>query len=400
MLFTKEQLLAQYHSNVLPGPLNGVVIVGFCYYVAGPMALQNLVTQGALVIKVERGPLGDPSRYVFSESVFNSLSYGQLSVALDYTNTKDQQLLANLLQLADAIVDNRSIKAKKNDSILQHQLQDPNKLHPQIYCSINGFPDAEVYNEPALDASIQAATGLAHTNCSSPGNPLKVGVALLDQVAGLLAAHYVISNLFFLLKTPTLPDEVKKLIYISVSMAGVSIWLQTGQVINAIEGEEFFRSGNQDRFAVPFSFYTTQNGPISIATVNEDQFKRFCTQVLNDEAFHQHYPTIQIRLEKQEQFERDLNERLKFKTREYWHAQCKKYDIPASPVLTVSEAVQQDFAKKLFSSSTNGKKIITHGVEHSFFKTDKKPFPAPIVDQDRESLSSLSAGNNMLRSKL
>lgn len=397
-MLTKEKLLAEYQSRVLPGPLNGVVVLGLCYYVAGPMALQNLVTQGALVIKIESYPLGDPSRHVFPKSVFNSLSYGQLSVAIDYKNEGDKQFLAQLFQLVDVIVDNRSIRAKKNDVLLQNQLQNPNKLYPQIYCSLNGFPDPEVHNEPALDASVQAATGLAHTNCSSPGNPLKVGIPLLDQVTGLLAAHYVVSNLYFLLRAPSLPEAAKKLIYLSVSMAGVSMWLQTGQVMYALEGDEFFRSGNQDRFAVPFSFYTTRNGLISIATVNEDQFRRFCNLVLRDVEFHERYSTVQIRLQKQFQFEQDLNEKLKCETKEYWHNQCKKFEIPASPVLTVSEAVKQDFMKKLLVSSNDERKMVTHGVEHSFFSTQKKPTPAPDLDGDRSTLYRLYFEEN--RSKL
>lgn len=388
-MLTKKELLTKYQSNILPGPLNGTVVVGLCYYVAGPMALQNLVTQGALVIKIEGKPIGDPSRYVFSKNMFNSLSHNQLSIVLDYKNSFDCDLLVKLFQLADVIVDNRSIRAKKNDAILQKHLQDPNKLQAQIYCSINGFPNPEINDAPALDASVQAATGLAYTNCASPDKPLKVGVPILDQAVGLLAANYVISNLYLLLKMPSLPEETKKLIYLSVSMAGASMWLQTGQIINVLEGEEFLRSGNKDRFAVPFSFYTTQNGLISIATVNDDQFKRFCINVLQDEEFHKKYLTIGIRLRDQNQFEDDLNEKLKNNPREYWYELCRKYDIPVSPVLTVSEAIQQRFAKGLIHSSTNGRPIITHGVENSFFKTPKMPAPAPSLDQDHATLSEL-----------
>ena len=394
-MLTKEKLFAHYKSNILLGPLNGTLVLGFCYYVSGPMALQNLVTQGALVIKIEGKPLGDPSRHVFSDGMFNSMSHNQLSIAIDYHNEDDQKLLINLLQITDVIIDNRSVRAKKNDMILQTHLQNPQKLQPQIYCSINGYPNAETYDAPGLDASIQAATGLAYTNCSSPSNPLKIGIPLLDQVAGLLAAHYVVSNLYFLLKLPSLHDEEKKLIFISVSMAGVSIWLQTGQVINALEGEEFQRSGNQDQFAVPFSYYTTQNGLISIATVNEGQFKRFCFEVLQDEHFHMKYSTFKERFDKQNEFEHDLNTKLKEKTKEYWCELCRKFTIPASPVLTVSESVKQDFIDNLLSTSADAKPIVTHGTEHSIFPNHTKPAPAPCLDQDRSILFQLYSEDGM-----
>ncbi|MBA2656824.1 MAG: CoA transferase [Tatlockia sp.] len=380
-MLTKAELLKEYKQNILPGPLNGLVVLGFCYYVAGPIALQSLVSQGALVIKVEKTPLGDPSRNVFSHSYFNSLTFNQLSVAIDYDDEKDKQLLASLISIADAIVDNRSVRAKKNDKILNNHFFNANKQRPQIYCSINGYPNEEVNNSPALDASIQAATGLAYTNCESIEKPLKIGVPVLDQVTGLLASNYVISNLYFLSRFPTLPESAKKMIYISVSMAGVSMWLQAGQVIRALEkGEEIFRTGNQDQFAVPFSYYTAKNGLMSVATVNEEQFKRFCLFVLEDCDFHTNYSTVQIRLEKQAQFEKDLNARLITRDREYWCGLCKKLDIPASPVLTVSQAIEQDFFKEIIHSTVDGKNIVTQGVSHSFFEKSN-PNSAPSLGQ-------------------
>lgn len=388
-MLTKEQLLKEYKNHILPGPLNGIVVIGFCYYLAGPIALQNLVSQGCLVIKVERKPLGDPSRNVFSSNYFNSLAYNQLSIALDYDNEKDREFIVALLNIADAIVDNRSVRAKETDKILLQHFSNESKAKPQIYCSINGYPKEKIYNYPALDASIQASTGLAYTNCSSPQKPLKIGIPVLDQVTGLLASQSIIANLYLLLRFPSLPQEAKKMIYISVSMAGASMWLQTGQIIRTIEGKgEFLRSGNQDQFAVPFSYYTTQNGLLSVATVNEEQFKRFCLQVLKNSDFHSQYPTVQIRLQKQEQFEYELNELLKSQTREYWYALCQKFDIPASPVLTISEAIQQNFFQEILHESNDGKKVITQGISHSLFGK-KKPAPAPFFGEHTQELSQL-----------
>ncbi len=388
----REQLLTQYASDTLPGPLNNTLVLGFCYYVSGPIALQNLVTQGALVIKVERKPLGDPSRYVFSRAMFNSLAHGQLSLAVDYKQEADRHLLETLLDASDIIVDNRSNRAKKNDRILQNYLQGP-KPRPKIYCSIDGFPNAEVNTMPGLDASAQASTGLAYTNCASPERPMKVGVPILDIATGLLATNYILANLV-LLKQSSLPTSTNNLISISVSLAGTSVWLQTGQMISALEGEEFFRTGNQDRFAVPFSYYTAKNGLISIATVNETQFKTLCIEILKDEVFHQKYSTTQVRIKHQDQFERELNEKLKTRNREYWFAQCKQHGIPASPVLTVSEAVQQKYVRALISSSTDDTPVVTHGATHSLFAQSTKPRPAPALDQDHDSLSELCENSN------
>lgn len=389
----RENLLIQFKSKVQTGPLNGTIVIGFCYYVAGPIALQNLVRQGALVIKIERKPMGDPSRQVFSKPIFNSLTHGQLSVAFDYEQKADRQLLQALLGAADVIVDNRSVEAQERDPILNDYLQKINKLNPKIYCTIDGFPNSKVNRMPGLDASVQAATGFAYSNCISRLEPLKVGVPILDIVTGLLAATYIISNLMFLKQNSLcLPPEAKNVVRIAVSLAGTSMWLQANQVINALEEKEYFRKGNQDKFAAPFSYYKTKGDDwISIATVNEVQFESFCLHVLENKEFHQKYPTVQIRIELQDDFERDLNQLLKTKDKEYWLAKCQEYKIPASPVLTVSEAVRQKFFKdELIAYSSDHQPIITTGISQSLFPALKSSLaPAPQIDQDHQSLSDL-----------
>lgn len=383
----KKELLDQYQSKLYPGPLKGTLVIGFCYYVAGPIALQSLVRQGALVIKIEAKPIGDPSRRVFSPSIFTSLTHGQLSIALDLQQSEDRQLLQTLLDITDVIVDNRSVEAQERDQLLQNYLKKSNKSTDKIYCTIDGFPNAKVYRMPGLDASIQAITGFAYSNCNSPSQPLKVGVPILDIVTGLLAAQHIISHLLFLSRNE-LPAAMKNVARIAVSLAGTSMWLQSNQLINALEGKEYFRIGNQDKFAAPFSYYTTSNGLISIATVNETQFKSFCFNVLEDKAFHEKYPTVEKRIECQSDFERELNELLVTKDREYWLDKCKTHRVPAEPVLTVSEAAQQSFVKELISYSTDQKPIITTGVFQSLFPLPKSNLaPAPALDQDHQSLA-------------
>jgi crotonobetainyl-CoA:carnitine CoA-transferase CaiB-like acyl-CoA transferase len=387
----KEKLLTKYNSHVQPGPLNGVVVVGFCYYLAGPIALQSLVRQGALVIKLEGKPAGDPSRKVFSPSIFNTLTHGQLSVAFDYKQKKDRQLLQKLLSVADVIVDNRSIDAQERDELLQNYLKS-DKTSPKIYCAIQGFPNAEKYRMPGLDASVQAMTGLPYSNCSSASEPLKVGIPVLDIVSGLLATNHIMANLYFL-KAKAVPISMQNVIRIAVSLAGTSMWLQSNQVIDALEGNEYFRKGNQDRFAAPFSYYTTKNGLISIATVNDNQFESFCLNILKDRNFHQKYSSVKKRIEDQDNFERELNALLKTKDKEYWLKECELHRIPASAVLTVSEAVQQDFFKELVTFSSDNslcRPIITAGVSNSmFFSKAHKHVPAPTMNQDHQSLSQV-----------
>ncbi|MCP4475992.1 MAG: CoA transferase [Gammaproteobacteria bacterium] len=397
MLDKKSTLLEHYSAKLLPGPLNGLIVVGYSYYVAGPIAMQQLVNLGALVIKIEGKPLGDPTRQFLSEEMFNALNYGQLSVAINYKKPQDRQFMAKLLKEAHIILDNRSPKSKQNDLILQNHFKQCGKR--QIYCSINGFPQPDKYAFPAVDASVQAATGFPYTNCHGEDSPLKVGAPILDYTSGLLAVTYTLANLAFLNKT-LYPNIKHNIMRIRASLAGASIWFQTGQIIHALKGAEFFRSGNQDKFAAPFSYYTAKDGLISIATVNEKQFKRFCLYVLNDQKFHEQYPTIEIRIKKQAEFENALNDRLKTKNAAYSHKHCIEYHIPSSPVLKVKQVIKKDYVRPLLKQTTDGKSIVSPGINVSiadkplsFFNAksnqSKNPFPAHPLNKDRDTIENL-----------
>lgn len=389
---TRERLLEEYRSHMLPGPLNGIIVVGLCYYIAGPIALQTLVQQGALVIKVERLPIGDPSRHVFHPAFFTSLAHGQLSFGVDYAHHEDKKVLQVLLRTADIILDNRSFEAKNHDAILQFYLQQMYKPMPLIYCSIDGFPNAGTNNAPGLDASIQAATGFAYSNCAAPDRPLKVGVPILDMTTGLLAANYILANLFYL-KNTDLPPETKNVIHIAVSLAGASMWLQSNQVANALYGIEYFRTGNQDALVAPFSYYTARDGLISIATVNEVQFQNFCLFVLENAPFHGQYSTIQQRMERQAVFEQELNELLVTHDKAYWIEKCRVHRVPAAAVVTVSEAVQEKWVKEsVLRYSASGLPVVTYGAFHSIFspRLQHTVMPeAPPLNQDHALLSSV-----------
>lgn len=389
---TRRSFLKKFKSRIQPGPLNDVIILGYCNYVSGPTCLQTLARQGGLVIKIEPKPHGDPTRQVFSPDLFNSLTHNQLSLAVNPKEKKDRLILTALFHISHVIVDNRSVRAKKNDTILQSYLREPNKTHSKIYCSIDAFSNNDL---TGVDASVQAATGLAYTNCTSREKPMKVGIPILDQMTGVLAALHISTNLYFLnqpiLQQTPLPASTNNVIHIAISLAGVSVWLQTGQMLEALEGKEFFRSGNEDRFAAPFSYYKAKDGFISIATVNEKQFEDFCRYVLKDEDFHKQYPTIRKRIQEHAKFELDLNAKLKKEAKSYWIAKCQKYRVPASPVLTVSETIQQSYVKPLIEKSTDGRKVITTGARNSFFNTRPLSEPAPPLNGDGEMLSDLSS---------
>src|SRR5207247_1481643 len=65
-----------------------------------------------------------------------------------------------------------------------------------IHCSISGFgTDGPLGGRPGYDAVIQAMAGLMSVNGEADGQPLRVGLPIVDMVTGLNAANGVLMAL-------------------------------------------------------------------------------------------------------------------------------------------------------------------------------------------------------------
>ena len=72
------------------------------------------------------------------------------------------------------------------------------KLNPKIiYCSISGFGQTGPYRKkPAYDQMMQGLGGIMSITGEPDGPPQKIGMALTDIGAGMLAAYGVMTALF------------------------------------------------------------------------------------------------------------------------------------------------------------------------------------------------------------
>lgn len=381
---TKEDImkerLVELLNQVPFGPLNGILVAEIGQHVSGPMAAEELARQGALVIKLEQTK-GDPSRVYLSKANFTSLNAAKFSVVL---NKNEGTFYSDVLALADVIIDNRSPEAKEKDSVLQNFLQLTDKKHPVIFCSIVGYDSKENKYRRALDVSVQAETGMAMINAPNSSFPLKVGFTVIDIATAFKAASHITAHLFYVKNQP-----IKNcVIHLEVSMAKVSAQLQTGQYLKyVVEQKETHREGNRDIFLSPFSFYKTQDGMISLAVIDENQFNKLCRQVLKQEDFLAKYPTNKARLES-ETFEKELSAILFSHPSDYWIKACEQQNIPCSNVNSIHQAMQEPFASSFFTHTKDNTLIIANAYLSSLFK-EPQLNGAPKLNEHHEWVKTL-----------
>src|SRR5277367_536025 len=168
--------------------LENLQIVDFSRVLAGPLATMVLADFGAEVTKVERPETGDDTRAwrpPYDETgmatYFQAVNRNKRSVPLDLRVPGDLERAQQLVAGADVLVEN--FRPGLMDS-LGLGYEEMSAVNPRlVYCSITGFGTAPAAATlPGYDILVQALGGLMSITGSPDGEPLKVGVALVDVI--------------------------------------------------------------------------------------------------------------------------------------------------------------------------------------------------------------------------
>src|SRR6187455_1947456 len=176
------------------GPLAGLTVLDLTRVLSGPYCTMLLADMGARVIKVEQPGKGDDTRawgppFLEGESAyFLSINRNKESVTVDFKHPQGRTVLDRLLAQADVLVEN--FKPGTMDRA-GFGWETVHARHPRlVYTSISGYGQTGPRrDEPGYDAVIQAEGGLMSVTGDGDGPPFRVGVAVTDMVAGLLAAQ-------------------------------------------------------------------------------------------------------------------------------------------------------------------------------------------------------------------
>src|SRR6186713_1068933 len=176
-------------------------ILDFSRVLAGPLATMTLADLGAEVTKVERPGSGDDTRSwgpphdaAGEATYFQAVNRNKRSLALDLRDPADLAAARRLALAADVVVEN--FRPGLMDE-LGLGYEDLARENPGlVYCSVTGFGGSGAGAElPGYDLLVQALGGLMSVTGEPDGEPLKVGVALVDVVAGLYAAVGILAAL-------------------------------------------------------------------------------------------------------------------------------------------------------------------------------------------------------------
>lgn len=329
-------MLVPFGPMTEPLPLANIRVLDLSRVLAGPFATMLLADLGADVWKLEP-PSGDETRTwgppfwgdprERRSAYFASVNRNKRSLVVDLQTDAGRALLDRLAARADLLVHNyRPSTAERLGVALLGE------RHPRLVVSaIGGFVGTDV-ERPAYDLLAQAVSGLMSVTGEPQAGPMKVGVALLDLIAGLEAALGALAGL---LARERGSERAHRF---DVSLVEIGVASLVNVLGNHLaSGREAQRHGNAHPNIVPYETFAVADGHVAIAVGNDAQFASLCAAL--GLPLEERFATNPARLAEREALTALLAERLGTWRRDALVAALRAADVPAGPVNGVADAV-------------------------------------------------------------
>jgi len=322
-----------------PGPLADIVVADFSRVLAGPYATMLLADMGATVVKVERPDGGDDTRAwgpPWSDGLstyFQAVNRNKRSVACDLSSPGERRAALELCRRADVVVEN--FRAGTMDR-LGLGPADVLRVNPRaVYCSITGFGPGAGADLPGYDILLQAVGGLMSVTGEADGDPVKVGVAVVDVIAGLHALGGILAALRH--RDATGEGQHLQVNLMTSLLSGlvnqVSAYLNAGTVPRAL--------GNRHPSIAPYEIVRAKDRPLVLAVGNDKQFAALCGELgIGELATDPRFASNANRVEHREALVALLNEALATAAADEWVRRLAARGVPCGTVNGIDEAVE------------------------------------------------------------
>ena len=249
-------------------PLDGLRVVDFSQFLAGPACSLRLADLGAEVIKIERPGVGDICRKLYvakqkigdESTIFLAINRNKKSIALDLKNEDDKAKIYELIKTADVVIQNFRPGVAERLGI---DFKTLTLLNPKlVYGSVSGYSKqaGPWFSKPGQDLLAQSLSGLVWRNISNE-KPAPMGLAIAD----LMAAYELTQGLLSLLVRRGVTGTGGE---VEVSLLESLIGIQSS-AITAELNEKLFHGGDLENIK---GIYATADGFVS---VGDCKLKRF-----------------------------------------------------------------------------------------------------------------------------
>ena len=290
---------------------------------------------GADVIKVERPVVGDDTRSwgppwspTGVASYYLGANRNKRSIALDLKDPGDVATARALALRSDVVIENF------RPGVMQRAGLDHGTLIAErpdlVSCRIAGLGRGEL---PGYDFLAQAMGGLMSITGGPDGEPHKVGVALVDVMAGLHATIGILAALRH-------RDRTGEGQLVEVDLLSTTLFALANQASNWLTaGVVGGRMGNRHPSIAPYETLPAADGPFVIAVGNDGQFRTFCEVLgLPPLATDERFVTNSARVQHRDALLAAIDDTLRGATAASWVARLGAAGVPCGMVNQIDQA--------------------------------------------------------------
>lgn len=377
-------------------PLKGIRVVDLTTVAMGPLASQWLGDFGADVIKIE-APEGDstrqtgPSTEAGMAAMFLSANRNKRSVVLDLKQADGREALARLIDGADVFMHNiRPQKLAKLGLAPETLIERNPRL---VYAGLHGFGEAGPYGgRPAYDDIIQGLSGCADLMRRQTGQARYFPTITADKTTGLIAAMAILAAL-----TGRAASGRGCIVEIPMfeSMAAFNL-------VEHLYGRQFTPPRGETGYPRVLSQhrrpYRTRDGYVCMLPYTDAHWRAFFEQAGEPQhATDPRFATMAARTANIDALYALAGELIVRQDTAYWLEACGRIGVPAAPVLSLDEMVEDPHLRAVgFFSSLHDPslgELCMPGVP-VLFDGERPPVAVPprLGEHNREVLGELGLG--------
>mgnify|MGYP001044761354 CR=1 FL=1 len=322
-------------------PLQGIRVLEWGVFHAGPGAPAILGDLGAEVIKIEQPQVGDPTRHQkqFGETSFE-LPYGaslffeasnrnKKSVTLDLSQERGREVAYRLVAKSDVFLTNFRKGIVEGMKMTYPILS---RINPRlIYISISAYgsqgPDSE---RGGFDFQGQARSGFMFSMGEPDMPPLVLHFGVIDQATAIMVSHTILTSLL-VRERFGIGQEVQ------VSILGSALFLQYINVLTALWLKKRIPRHQRSKTDPLRNYYQCQDGKWLFlgfpAHWEKDKWPFFCQALgVPELQSHPRFDTRQKRLQNSEEMVTMLDHIFAERPQQEWLNAFARYDLIACPV--------------------------------------------------------------------
>ena len=305
-----------------------------------------LADLGAEVIKIEKPGRGDGTRYM-GESLdgsrnsdyYSSINRNKRDVLIDLQSSQGVELARRLARMCDVVIQNF------RPGVMDRMGLGFEELAPLrsglVYCSISAFGSSGPWrNRPANDIIMQGVTGLMELTGDPHGDPVRVGTPICDYSTGLFALSGVLAALFA-------RDRYPSGQHVEINMFDSTIAAMANYVPTILTlGKTVSRQGTGHAQLVPYQAFKCRDDQYLIVGAFSDAFwRRLCAAMgLESLVTDPRFAGNSNRIANRKLLVPIFEEAFITRSRGEWLGVLQHADVPATPVLTLAQALASEQA--------------------------------------------------------